>query len=257
MSINKGDLMAYADGELGANDAARVEAAIAADPALAERLAAERRLRAALRDHLDPVVREPIPDELTAMIAAAAQEREPETDIETDARKIVNLAAARAAREEDATFQPSGLRQQWRSGLAIAASLVLGVVLGTQLHPGGSIVQKDGMLVASGSLSEALENQLASAQDESNELRILTSFQREDGDYCRVFEAVPTSGIACKTGGSWILERTSASTHRQTSEYRQAGSAESALMQAAQEMARGAPLDSAQEEAARSQGWSR
>ena len=40
MSINKGDLMAYADGELGANDAARVEAAIAADPALAERLSA-------------------------------------------------------------------------------------------------------------------------------------------------------------------------------------------------------------------------
>lgn len=256
MSINKGDLMAYADGELGANDAARVEAAIAADPALAERLAAERRLRAALRDHLNPAVDEPVPDKLTAMIAAAAQESTPEAALEADDRKIVSLAAARATRNDQTAAQPSGLRQQWRSGLAIAASLVLGVVLGTQLHSGGSIVQKDGMLVASGFLSETLENQLASAEDDSTDLRILTSFQREDGDYCRVFEAVPTSGIACKTGGSWILERTSASTQRQSSEYRQAGSAESALMQAAQEMARGAPLDSAQEEAARAQGWS-
>jgi len=257
MSITEEDLMAYADEELGAKEAARVEAAIAADPALAERLAAERRLCTALRDHLRPVVDEPIPDELTAMIAAAAQVSTPEAALEADDRKIVSLAAARATRNDHTAAQPSGLRQQWRSGLAIAASLVLGVVLGTQLHSDGSIVQKDGMLVASGSLSETLDNQLASAQGDSTDLRILTSFQREDGDYCRVFEAVPTSGIACKTGGSWILERTSASTHRQTSEYRQAGSAESALMQAAQEMARGAALDRVQEEAARSQGWSR
>lgn len=242
MSVTSEDLMAYADGELSAADAVRVEAAIAADPALGERLAAQRRLRAALRGHLDPVAEEPVPDALTAMIAAAARE---------DDGKIVSLAAARAEREAKATSRP--FLQRWSSGLALAASLVLGLMLGTQLHTGGTITEKDGALVASGPLAKGLDTQLASALGGS--LHILASFQRAGGDYCRAFESGGTAGIACKDEGNWVLERTMASGERQTSEYRQAGSTESALMAAAQDMAEGAPLDAGQEKAAAAKGW--
>ena len=243
MSVSSDELMAYADGELSPADAARVEAAVAADPALAERLAAEQRLRAALKDHLDPVAEEPVPDALAAMIAAAAQEDEP---------NVVSLAAARAEREAKAPSRP--FRQRW-GGLAIAASLVLGLMLGTQLQSGGAIRERNGALVASGALAKGLDTQLASAQGQAGSLRILTSFQREGGDYCRVFEAASTSGIACKDQGGWVLERTMASGARQASDYRQAGSADSELMVAAQNMAKGEPLDAGQEKAAVAKGW--
>lgn len=242
MNVTDEELMAYADGELSDADAARVEGALAIDPALAARLAAHRRLHAALQGHLDPVAHEPVPDALTAMIAAARKEDE--------AGKVVSLAAARAEREAKAPPRP--LLQRW-GGLAIAASLVLGVMLGTQLQSGGVIREKNGALVASGALAKGLDTQLASA--EGGSVHILTSFQRNGGDYCRVFEAASTAGIACKDEGNWVLERTMASGARQANDYRQAGSAESELMAAAQDMAKGEPLDARQEKAAVAKGW--
>lgn len=236
------DLMAYADGELPAADAARVEAAIAADAKLARRLEAERRLRAALKGHLDPVAAEPVPDALTAMIAAAREENE--------AGKVVSLATVRAERE--AKVAPRPFLQRW-GGLAIAASLVLGLMLGTQLQSGSAVRERNGALVASGTLAKGLDTQLAST--EGGSLRILASFQRDGGDYCRAFEAGATSGIACKDQGNWVLERTMTRGTRQTSEYRQAGSADSELMAVAQDMAKGEPLDAAQEKAAVIKGW--
>ncbi|WP_067734873.1 hypothetical protein [Novosphingobium naphthalenivorans] len=246
MSVTPEELMAYADGELPAADAARVAAAIAADPALAQRLAAERRLREALQGHLNPVAEEPVPDALAAMIAAAVQE---------DERKVVSLAAARAERESGTESGKRPFMQRWGSGMAIAASLVLGLMLGTQLQPGGPVAEKNGALVASGRLAKGLENQLASAQGGNGPLRILVSFQRKGGDYCRVFENGTAAGIACKEDGDWMLERVIASGQRQTGEYRQAGSPESALLAAAQDMAAGDPLDAAAEKAVRSKAW--
>lgn len=246
MSVTPEELMAYADGELPAGDAARVEAAIAGDPALAERLAAERRLRDALRHHLDPVAQEPVPDNLAAMIARDGQ---------GDTRNVVPLAAARKARKEAARPDKRRLPQRWGSGIAMAAALVLGIMLGTQLQSAGPFSDKQGALVASGGLAKGLESQLASAQGEAGPLRILTSFRRSGGDYCRVFESGSAAGIACKDDGDWMLERMIATGPRQTGEYRQAGSPQSALLAAAQDMAAGDPLDAAAERKARASAW--
>lgn len=246
MSVTPEELMAYADGELPRADAARVAAAIAVDPALAERLAAEWRLREALQGHLNPIAEEPVPDSLAAMIAAAVQE---------DERKVVSLATARAGRESATEPGKHPFAQRWRGGIAIAASLVLGLILGTQLQPSGPVAEKNGALVASGRLARGLEHQLASTQDENGPLRILTSFQRKGGDYCRVFANGAAAGIACKEKGDWILERMIASGQRQTNEYRQAGSPESALLAAAQDMAAGDPLDAEAEKTALSKDW--
>ncbi|GGB96660.1 anti-sigma factor [Novosphingobium endophyticum] len=259
MSVTDEELMAFADGELSGADAARVQAAIAADPALAERLEAERKLRMALRGHLDPVADEPVPQAWTAMIAAAARE-----DAE-DEHKVISLAAARAekaekagkaakaAREARSTARGRPFMQRWGMGIAIAASLALGLFMGTRIAS-GPVTQRDGALMASGLLAERLDTQLASAQG-SGSVRILTSFRREGGDYCRVFASGGTSGVACKDNAGWVLERTISGGAAQQSQYRQAGSADMELMAAAQEMADGAPLDAAQEEAAKAKGW--
>ncbi|MFN3843995.1 MAG: zf-HC2 domain-containing protein, partial [Rehaibacterium terrae] len=62
MRISDERLMAYVDGELDAAQAAQVEAAIAADPALAAAVARQRRLRERLRAAFDPVLDQPVPE---------------------------------------------------------------------------------------------------------------------------------------------------------------------------------------------------
>jgi len=94
------ELNAYADGQLAPERVAFVEAALARDPALAMRVADFRAQSAALRDALDPVLAEPIPDRL---LAAAAPTVSP---------------------------QPRRVRQWAIPALAAAATLTLGVGLG-------------------------------------------------------------------------------------------------------------------------------
>jgi anti-sigma factor RsiW len=64
--IPESDLMAYADGQLAPERRAAFEAALAADPGLAARLAALREQKAALHEALDPWLDEPIPARLLA-----------------------------------------------------------------------------------------------------------------------------------------------------------------------------------------------
>ncbi len=272
MSVTPEELMALADGELSGEEAARVEAAVAADPALAQRLEAERALRAALRGHLEPVAHEPVPDALTDLIARAAAEDSERsmTDKVTDkitgkARTkpadIVDLAAARTRREEAEKASKRAAKgprvplfADRRMAFAIAASLVLGLMLGTQFQSEGPITQTRQGLVASGALARTLDRQLASTGDAGG-TRILASFRRKGGDYCRVFAGASTSGIACKEDGTWLLDRTMAGGSAQSSEYRQAGSAQGDMLAAAQDMMSGDPLDEAEERASIEKGW--
>jgi anti-sigma factor RsiW len=64
--IADADVHAYADGQLSRARVAAIEAALASDPALAARVAEIRTQNAALRDALDPVLAEPIPEVLLA-----------------------------------------------------------------------------------------------------------------------------------------------------------------------------------------------
>jgi anti-sigma factor RsiW len=268
MSVTPEELMALADGELSGEEAARVEAAIAADPVLARRLEAERGLRAALRGRLDPVAQEPVPLALTDLIAraAAADAGQGMTGKVAPApapspAEVVDLAAARTRRKEAEKARDRAARRpnvpifaDRRMAFAIAASLVLGLMLGSQLHREGPVTQTRAGLAASGSLARTLDRQLASAGDVDG-LRMLASFRRQGGDYCRVFAGTATSGIACRRDGTWLLERTMAGGGGPSSDYRQAGSVQGDMLAAAQDMMRGDPLDAAQERAAIEKGW--
>lgn len=64
--ITLDDLMAYVDGQLDAERRQQVEALIAPDPLVAERVAGMRAQRQALHAHYDPVLTEPIPLRLLA-----------------------------------------------------------------------------------------------------------------------------------------------------------------------------------------------
>jgi anti-sigma factor RsiW len=70
--IDDAELHAYVDGQLTPDRVAAVDEALASEPALAARVAALRSLNADLRDALDPILSEPIPERL---LAAAAPPR--------------------------------------------------------------------------------------------------------------------------------------------------------------------------------------
>lgn len=65
-SIEDAELQAYVDGQLTPDRVAAVDEALAGEPALAARVAALRGLNADLRDALDPILAEPIPERLLA-----------------------------------------------------------------------------------------------------------------------------------------------------------------------------------------------
>lgn len=236
MKIDEQMLMAFADGELDEAERQTVERALEGDPALRAELETQRRVRATLSAHYGPVAGEDVPDRLLAMLGASRPDDVP------------SLAAARERRE-------AGRRPVWRNLGAIAATFVVGILAG-QLIPSGNsapVALDDGMLVARGDLAEALETQLASAQSPSGAHRIGVTFPDGQGRLCRTFDAPGQSGLACRAESEWAVIMTAAREEAGSTQYRQAGS--SLVMQAAQAMMGGLPLDAQQERAAREAEW--
>jgi len=222
-------LMAYADGELDEVSRARVERAIAEDPALRARLDQQRRLRATLAAHYGPTAQEEVPERLRAML---------ETNV---------VALAPRPRP----------RPLWQGLTALAASLVLGLAIGRAvLAPAGPIGMENGTLVARGPLAEALDVQLASAQPADSATRIGISFAATDGRLCRTFESAGVSGLACHGDSGWELRMAAVAAGGPRGDFRQAGS-DAQVLAAAQEMMAGEALDAAGERRARDSGWRR
>lgn len=241
MSHTDETIMAYVDGEL--DPAARDALARAAltDRDLADRIAAQQGLRERLRTHFAPVTAEAVPEAWIETIRAAGAP--------APAATVIDFAQARAAR---AAPRPVWTRA-WVGG-ALAASLVMGLFIGTRITPSGPIVAQGGALLASGDLAHTLDTRLASAQGEAP-IRILASFRRDDGAVCRAFSGPAASGIACRDGQEWRLQHVLPGATPAAGAYRQAATPDGALMALAQSMATGDPLDAGQERAALAEGW--
>lgn len=225
-------LMAYADGQLEGAALAEVEAAIAADPALAKIVASHKALGGRLSAAYAPVLAEPIP---AALLAAVERRGD---------QKVVALP----------TRSPA---QRWGGWGAMAACLVAGLVLGNFIPKGGLIGQD---MTARPALDRALDETLVAqnAVDERSGVRIGVSFKDGEGRYCRTFEAARDglAGLACREAGDWRVEL-AAATPKVSGEdaYRQASALPPQLAAAVDEAIVGAPLDAAGEAAAKKAGW--
>ncbi|MDE2563289.1 MAG: zf-HC2 domain-containing protein [Sphingomonadales bacterium] len=238
MTVTREQIAAYADGELSGEELARVEAAIAADPALERQVASHRLLKATLGAHFAPILDAPVPDRLVEAVRGGAAET-------NGGAEVVDFAAARDRREER---KPRSLpRWTWAAVPALAASLALAVVLTRPGAPGPGY--------ADAQLAAALDNQLVATQPANAPTRVLLSFADKRGELCRTFAGADKSGIACRDDRGWRIARTLGGGAAEMGEYRQAGSPDAALMAAAQDMAAGPALDAAQEQAAKTKGW--
>ncbi|PKP88994.1 MAG: anti-sigma factor [Alphaproteobacteria bacterium HGW-Alphaproteobacteria-17] len=231
MSFPPDMIAAFVDGELDDLTARRIEREAASDPALAAEIACHRALRTRLAAHYAPIVEEPVPDRLRALLNA------------TDDKVDVSLGRRRAAKQ--ARFHPV----HWGS---LAAALMLGLAIGSRpWSPVPDVTSHDGVLVASGALEEALETRLASNQPADAAIRVGMTFRDEAGRICRSFESAAVDGIGCRENARWQLEKTLRGQRR--GDYRQATSGELAAIAAT--MMAGDPLDEAGERAARDAKW--
>ena len=187
--IDDETLMAYADGELPPDEASRLAARLADDPALAQRLEAFTRSRDALAD-------------LRRADANGVQ---------------VPDAPAGATRRQDQRLW----RQRWDRGRlrkrpapriplwsgALAASLALAIGLGAGLLIDGSSDDSDpaiGLANALDSVPSGNEEILA----DGTTLRPVASFRAADGTLCREYELASPEGpmrveIACVAKSGW------------------------------------------------------
>ena len=217
-------IIAYVDGELAADDRARFEAEMAADPALkaqvARHAALARRVNASYAEVLD----EPIPPQLMAVASAA----------------------------NDHAGRPRHALLPWA---AAAASLAIGVIAGRAVLPeAGPVAAQNGALVARGELARALSTQLSA---EPGVVKVGFSLKAPDGRYCRTFQsgAEGLAGLACREDGRWSLRTVTAFRPAPQTAYRQAASETPAEVLASVDALAGQPLDATAERAARDKGW--
>lgn len=223
------EFFAWLDGELRGDAAARVEARVAADPALAAQARAHRALAGRLRGAFDPVLAAPVPDRVGA--------------------PPVDFAVVRDRRAS----RPVSRMTRWA---AIAATLALGIVTGTMLATGSSspIVRENGVLVAAASLEDALDTRLASAPA-SDGVRIGLTFRDADGQLCRSFENGDGSGLACRADGDWQIRGLFKQDEASPGDYRMASGPDPRLAELIDATIAGEPFDAEAERAAKEGGW--
>jgi anti-sigma factor RsiW len=238
-------LMAYADDQLDARTRAAVETAMSSDPEIARRIAQHRALRHRVESAFNRVLGEPVPPRLLRAVHGKS--------IAQPAGNVVPLQRRRVQ------------RWAWPQWTAIAASLIVGVIAGrlTLLRAGnaGPTVMRDGRMLASGALADALSGQLAADQPSAAPVRIGVSFRSKAGRYCRTFtlREPASGGLACRAPDGWevdVLLARGQSENAGSGAYRQAASVMSpALAAAVSERIVGEPLDARAEAAARDRHW--
>jgi hypothetical protein len=249
MKFSTETLMAYADGELDAATRTAIEAAMAADPQVAQEVARHRALQAKLRAAFGDVINQTVPQHLISAARTAPAGTH---------SQVTDIAAARAARQG-----PDKRRWSWPEWGAIAASLMLGVIGGRMAlvnDSGDAIVAENGRMIASGTLASALNTQPGGAATDGAKVQIGASFRAKTGEYCRTFnvnENAALAGVACRDADEWRVRALAQSEGiKGSGGYRMANTVLPPIIaQAVQETIDGDALDADEEAAARARGW--
>ena len=225
-------LMALSDGALEEPEAGRVAALVAADPALAARLAALRAGGEAARRAYAGVAEEPVPHRLLAAV----------------------LAADAAAAPPPAPANPPLWRRPAAAAAIVALAAALGAIGGRLSAPdrGSDLATPTPLLAAA--LSGAASGETLTTATEA--ATVLATYRMENGTICRAFATGgtdPASGIACRAGSAW---RIAALVRREGGDgFRPASGLDPALEAVLDRRGAGAPLGAAEEAALRAAGW--
>jgi len=231
---------AWLDGELSPEEAARVEAEVAADPRLSRLADEHRAMTSGLRHAFAQVEAAPVPERLRSSMGR-----------DEKVASLAEMRALQAARKAPPV---------WTQMAALAATLAVGVFAGNVMSgmftvgPSSPIEAEAGRLVASAELENALYARLASAPVDSGP-RIGLTFRDKSGAICRTFEDRAASGLACRESGDWRIRSLFQAPEGQATDYRMASGPNPQLMEAVDAAIDGEPFDEVQEKAAAERGW--
>ena len=250
-TMDEARLAAFADGELTPEDAAEVVMHLAdhpADQAFVDDLMA---LNVMIADAYDAPLHEPVPEAISATIAANGEAPAPQDN-------VVAISTWRRARSPAA----------WGIGGAIAASLAMFLVFS---NPGGG---NSGQValgpIPSGHPQSYALNELGAGQSriqaDGREFGVSASFQTPDRGVCREFSVTDPSegrlqtGVACpaaEPAEGWVIEVVDIVEPRPSSTAFIPASGEQADPIGAflDSVGAGRALTPAEEEIARSEGW--
>ena len=202
MSISDETLMAYADGELDEAEAATVEAALAADPALQARLrpfSETRRLLGGMAGD-DLSVQAADDAALIALIRAASGRQDESTLDQPVARGAPLAAMGFGAGEAIAVPQAANTnRKPWIAAAAVAACAVIALGWFGFSPDGGGLAPEQIAAI------EGLPSGETSVLGDGRELTMIASYQQDA--FCREYEItdddVAEITIACREGEQW------------------------------------------------------
>jgi hypothetical protein len=195
-------LMAFADGELHDETAARIEAALSEDDALADRLAVFLDTRLAVANALKPLIHEPVPDALASSVRALVDTHKPSTDRAQKTDENVVALRPRAAHSAQRNNRP------WLVPIAASILAVVtgigGFTLGRGLGP--TDTSRDAAIQTALQRQASGENVPLGDMDET--IHIVSSFRDGNNLLCREYEVrsaqYNTTTVACQQGRSWV-----------------------------------------------------
>jgi hypothetical protein len=243
MAIDDETLMAYADGQLTAEEALMVDKAMAEDEDIAERVAMFMDSRAAVQNAFRELP--PVPAELTARIRAMAEASAPQAAADSAPSNVISLASRRRT------------VPLWQLPIAASIALAVGFFGGWTGAPGEQ--SGGGLAVASiedSAVVAVLETEKAGARRQISsgaEVAVIASFVGTDGNLCREFEHDDAGrtvvAVACHRDDTWTVEFAVAAAATDESGYAPASSLDAldAWMNASEA---GPPLSDADEAAA-------
>ena len=246
-------LSAWLDGELPRGEAKRLEARLAAEPALARRL---ERLREADRK---------------AQHAFHALDASPMPQAVLDLLKDANAGCSQDAQKAQVVRLQPRFPRFFEMPVAIAASvaLVAGFLIRDLVAPpgagGGTALPVSGVIAGDSGLYRMLERAPAGQPVDlagSAVAEVVLTFQANDGDWCRQFRlgtaASALHGLACRQAVGWQLETASfAGPGPADATFQQAAGATPAALEAAlrARLGGGEPLGPDEEFQVISEGW--
>src|SRR5262249_22475578 len=159
--------IAFIDGELSPEEARRVAAEVANDPALTAHTEKHRAVRARLQ-------------------AASVPPTPPADAPASGAPSGQGAGSPKSTEKTPAMGAQRGM--SWIPAATMAAGIALGLLLAVSFSPGTELRTEGGKATAQGMLARALSTQLAAEPDEGKgATRIGQSFFSSDGYFCRDF----------------------------------------------------------------------
>jgi surface antigen len=236
------------DGELGPKEQAAMLAQMANDATLKAKIAELEENDDLVRAAFNGPLNEHVPERFVTAIDAGLARQEP-----SNPDNVVRLDPPPQHAINDNGFS------RWRLGGALAASLAVGVVLGTQwMAPDNANMMSKSLSTALDTTPSAQSAEIAQGQS----VTPLLSFAKVGGGYCRQFNMTGKSGVktgvACRADQGWSIEALLPRTETASAEigYVAAeGSGNVSIDSAIASLRAGDPLDQAAEAELIAQGW--